>query len=112
MPDAEKPARGGYDNQREAAEWPAKLWHCYRHSGPDEVLSLESPTRTTTWTTIESDGYCRVGPPGREYSGIESGPGFKFIADDFPAGSRLVVSVQVLPPTMAPASPDGTEIND
>lgn len=93
---------GAYDNQRERAEWLKAPYRCYRHTMPDEVLSLESPARSTTWTVVENEhGRRRVGPPGREYGGIESGPGFKFIADDFPSGSRLVVSVQVLPPESA-----------
>lgn len=101
-PGCHETAFGSYDNQRERAEWLKKPYHCYRHTQPDEVLSPESPTRTTTWTVVENEhGRRRIGPPGREYGGIENGPGFKFIADDFPAGSRLVVSVQVLPPLAA-----------
>lgn len=99
-------------------------WRCYRHSAEDEVLSADNPARETalTVTRLRNPSYERQmeeyrrtvakGYPINRYArepeefydrltwegannGIVSGPGFRALAEDFPVGTRLIVSVRV-----------------
>ena len=114
-----------YDSQRDRAEsekcrkdYP---WRCYRHSHEDEVLSAGNPVRETVLTVArprnpryerELEDYQRAverrsmfAREPREFhdfmiwdgasNGLVSGPGFRAIAEDFPEGTRLVVSVRI-----------------
>jgi hypothetical protein len=114
-----------YDSQRERAESERRRlefpWRCYRHSAEEEVLSAENPVRETVLTVAQPrnpryerdlDDYRRAVARGSDFArepsefydflswegasgGIVSGPGFRAIAKDFPAGTRLVVTVRV-----------------
>jgi len=89
-------------------------WKCHRHNKPNEILSADNPETTAVLTLHPSyiDGYRHEDPPrlvgyfwGPEdaekgHSGIESGPGFRAIAKDFPPGTRLIVTARIeLPDT-------------
>ncbi|MEU1800838.1 hypothetical protein [Streptomyces sp. NPDC019937] len=84
-------------------------WKCLRHSKPNEVLSAGNPETTAVLTLHPSyiDGYRHGDPPrllgffwgpeGAEKgsSGVESGPGFRAIAADFPPGTRLIITARI-----------------
>jgi hypothetical protein len=83
-------------------------WRCARHSRADEVLSADDPGRETVLASYETDfGYGGkvhrfFTPEGNTTggSGFIYGPGFRAFADDFPAGTRLIVTARVeLPET-------------
>lgn len=68
-------------------------WRCMRHTRQDETLSLGQLTRTTEIVS-------RQEPHGRYFghSGFVSGPGFKLWAKDFPAGTKLRVTAEIILP--------------
>ncbi len=72
-------------------------WKCTRHTRPSEVLSAENP-RTEHEVVLEQK------PHGKFFgrSGIVSGPGFKAFAEDFPAGTKIIVTAQIVLPEDTP----------
>lgn len=117
-----------YDSMRDRAEGDRRRlehpWRCYRHSAEDEVLSAENRVREAVLTVArlrnpsyerQLDEYRRMvergyrsGREPQEFydrltwagagGGIVSGPGFRALAEDFPEGTRLVVSVRLVLP--------------
>lgn len=85
-----------YESRRSMREstWANSDWTCCRHSKPDEVLSPESLVRVTEHVCSQN---C-----GRNYwngrSGFEHGPGFKAYADDFPVGTVLRITAEIVLP--------------
>lgn len=71
----------------------AKKWRCVRHSQPDEMLSLTNMTRMVEVVSREE-------PHGRYFGnwGFVSGPGFKVFARDFPPGTKLRVTAEIILP--------------
>lgn len=86
------------DTRREEAEvrarYRANPYRCYRHSKPNEVLSAANSELSAVVTAQPREGL-----PGRMFwdggSGLISGPGFRAIADDFPPGTRLIVTARI-----------------
>lgn len=74
-------------------------YRCFRHSKPDEVLSEDNLHRETTYVVGKSAKYPHHNKlyfdGGR---GVVTGPGFKAYASDFPAGTKVIVSVDVILP--------------
>lgn len=76
-----------------------KKWRCVRHSQPDQVLGL-------TNRVIVHEAECRehfyesksIGLFWGGGSGFVHGPGFKAFAKDFPAGTVLRITAEVIPP--------------
>lgn len=115
-----------YDTQRDYADavrrYAKDPWRCSRHTKPEEVLGLDRlrVVATATATRVKFSGYADAlaryqagngwGRPPSEYldglfwtgagmsSGFTFGPGFKAYADDFPAGTKLVITVEVVLP--------------
>jgi hypothetical protein len=85
------------DTRREAADlqnrYSPNKWRCVRHTRADEVLSAERPKRTTEMVLREE-------PHGKYWGsfGFHSGPGFKAFGKDFPAGTILRVTAEVVLP--------------
>lgn len=87
-------------------------WRCTRHTKPDEVLMPSNSLREQVLVSVErfsepwragrrvSIGYFWA-PEGSENggSGFVFGPGFKAYTEDFPPGTRLIVSARVELPT-------------
>ena len=67
---------------------------CTRHMRPEEVLSADAPERLTTF--VVKDGYWHDEDTERRVSTSGFGPGFKAYAEDFPEGTRLIVSAKVI----------------
>lgn len=65
-------------------------WRCTRHAKPSEVLSQGNPT-TRAELTVDQKPY------GRFFGnwGFISGPGFKAFAEDFPPGTKLIVTTEI-----------------
>jgi len=68
-------------------------WRCVRHTQPDDVLSTTNRVRVWEDTSDQR-------PHGRFFSnaGFISGPGFKVFAKDFPPGTRLRVTAEIILP--------------
>lgn len=89
-----------------------KQWRCVRHSQPDEVLALDNQR-------LVRDVACRehfyegnsIGLFWGGGSGFAHGPGFKAFAKDFPAGTILRVTAEIIAPPAESDSlgPQGTE---
>lgn len=97
-------ARFQYDSQRDARSDEARRsrdrWKCTRHTNPETLLGLTNLERITIseakpsprlddktslfWTVGEHVG-----------SGFVHGPGFKAMASDFPAGTKLIVTARI-----------------
>ena len=75
----------------------ARDWLCVRHTRPDEVLSPTNALRSTELV-------CQQESYGRFFGGqgFISGPGFKIYAADFPAGTKLRVTAEVILPPEDP----------
>ncbi|HET7406246.1 MAG TPA: hypothetical protein VFJ21_03805 [Mycobacteriales bacterium] len=94
---------------REQAERP---WKCSRHRNPEQVLTPTNTTRTVVLTAEKSKRFpdltrlfWREDDAADVGSGYTFGPGFKAHADDFPEGSRLVITVTA--EVAADATPGG-----
>lgn len=77
-------------------------YRCTRHSRPDEVLTVDAPKRV-------HEQISRQETTGRYWGnfGFVSGPGFKAWAKDFPPGTILRVTAEVIFP--APSHPQQGE---
>jgi len=75
-------------------------WRCARHSQPQEVLS---PTNRK----IIHEEVSRQEPHGLYWghSGFQYGPGFRAFAKDFPAGTVLRVTAEIIVPPDAEEAP-------
>ena len=86
-----------YANQRERCEGERQhgggKWRCVRHTKPEEVMSVENNRMETVLTVVEFD-YGKFWNGSR---GFVYGDGYKAYAKDFPAGTRLKVTVEFLP---------------
>jgi len=81
------------------------LWRCCRHTRPEIVLSAEKPKRVTEMVLTEKFSDAKYGPVRSiglywDGSGFKHGPGFQAYAGDFPKGTILRVTAEViLPPS-------------
>jgi hypothetical protein len=92
-----------YDRQRDMLDSQRRTkgeWLCSRHISPDEVLSPTNLHRVAEITAGKSDRYPDLpGLTWREQSnGFAHGLGWRAWANDFPAGTRLRVTVEVILP--------------
>ncbi len=72
----------------------ARNWMCTRHSRPDEVLSVERPriVYEIASSRLESGVYWG-------HSGFAHGNGYKAFCKDFPEGTILRVTAEIVLPT-------------
>jgi hypothetical protein len=89
--------RRDLESSFELRNYSAGRWLCDRHRAPHEMLSLDN---AETVVTIE----CEQRPHGRFFGnfGIIHGPGFRAYAEDFPAGTRIIVSAKLVLPEPTP----------
>lgn len=85
-------------------------WACVRHTDAEEVLSAGNRQRTAVLvaTDVGIQGWLFWVPEGqtRGGSGFSFGPGYKAFAQDFPAGTRLIITARVeLPETAGGEAP-------
>lgn len=69
-------------------------WRCVRHTKPEEVVSVENSRRETVLTVVEFE----YGKFWNGTRGVVHGDGYNAYAADFPVGTRLKVTVELLPP--------------
>lgn len=74
-------------------------WRCLRHTYPDEVLNPVSLTREAGLTVMQSK-YRKEFHGDRYPRGFVDGPGFRAFADDFPVGTVLRVTAQIMLPAV------------
>lgn len=85
------------DMARHFKRSPREKHTCIRHSLPDEVLSSTNRVRVNVMTNFETD-HGRFWGNDRPFSGFASGPGFRAFADDFPAGTKIKVTTELIFP--------------
>lgn len=72
-------------------------YRCFRHTRPNEILSTDRLETQVVMISKKSDGCGDV--LFWNGNGFQSGPGFKAWAEDFPEGTRLIVTAKIeLPP--------------
>lgn len=73
-------------------------WRCVRHSRPDEVLDLTNLSRTSEF--ISEEKFYEKTSIGYYWGnfGFVSGPGFKAWSKDFPVGTKLRVTAEIILP--------------
>lgn len=71
-------------------------WKCSRHRNPDRTLNADNTETRAVVVAGKSDGCGDRLFWG--HSGIIHGPGFVAHADDFPEGTRLVVTARIEAP--------------
>lgn len=85
------PTRSDLLSSFEVKNYSDGRWRCARHSKLDEVLSPSNPTTTHELVNEQK-------PYGKFWgsSGFIYGPGFRAFAEDFPAGTKIIVTTQVV----------------
>lgn len=79
-------------------------WKCVRHSQPNEVLSSENIKLVEEMKVIVEPHGLYWGKE-KAFSGFAHGPGFKAFAKDFPPGTVLRVTAEIVLPI--DGSPNG-----
>ena len=82
-----------------------KQWRCVRHTRPDEVLSMQRRVIRTEMASGSEPHGIYWG-----HSGFVSGPGFKAFAKDFPPGTIIAVTAEIIPPHSEPGQEPLDEI--
>lgn len=85
--------------QSEIYQRHGRNWFCMRHTRMDETLSPTNLKRTTE-VVSRQETYGRF----FGHSGFVSGLGFKLFAEDFPAGTTLRVTAEIIPPAVTNGS--------
>ena len=75
-------------------------WRCVRHSQPHEVLSESNPVRISEIVSkrLFTESGADIGLYFGKF-GFMSGLGFKVFAKDFPEGTKLRVTAEIIMPT-------------
>ncbi len=84
------------DNRAEmsaAYRW-KESYLCLRHSNPQKVLGVGNEAIETTLVSIDKS----YGKFWDGTSGFLSGPGFMAYAEDFPPGTKLIITARIEPP--------------
>jgi hypothetical protein len=77
-------------------------WKCIRHSD-DRLLTKEKLTATKTFIADKSSRFPNLdGLYWNDSSGFASGSSWKAFADDFPPGTKIIETVQVILPKDQP----------
>jgi hypothetical protein len=72
-------------------------WKCVRHSRPSEVVALDRPQLVRDLEVVEVEhGKYWKWPVGTLGSGFVSGPGFQAHASDFPPGTVLRITAELV----------------
>lgn len=69
-------------------------WKCARHGRPDDVLSMDNRRRVFEIASDQREHGTYWG-----HSGFVSGPGFMAWSKDFPAGTIIRVTAEIIPPS-------------
>jgi len=85
------------DTKAEELRRRQKPWYCTRHTRPEQVLTPTNTVRERVLEVYELPFGKFWREAGTEESGSDftHGPGFKAFADDFPVGTRLIVTARL-----------------
>lgn len=87
------------DNRRDAVNLADRYsngrWRCVRHTRPEEVLSNQVRAISSEMKVIEEPHGLYWGKD-TAFSGFAHGPGFKAFAEDFPPGTILRVTAEII----------------
>ena len=72
-------------------------WFCVRHSRPNEVLSADN-IKIVDEQTIFVEPYGHFWGKNSSSNGFAHGPGYKAFAEDFPPGTILRVTAEIILP--------------
>ncbi len=94
----------GYRNRKGVIELQEKYgsgkWKCIRHSNPDLMLSVENLKNEKVLTSGKSKKYPNLdGTFWDDGSGFIAGPGFRAYSDDFPSGTKIVITAEIILPS-------------
>lgn len=72
-------------------------WTCVRHSRPNEVLSASNSVvkKVEIIVALQHGKFWAAEDTLKAGSGLQYGPGFKAFADDFPVGTKLIVTARI-----------------
>lgn len=84
---------------------PRGTWKCVRHDRPSDVLSTANAKTVAEYTNF-SEPHGKFWGLERPSNGFMSGPGFRAFAEDFPAGTRVRVTAELILPADRPTSGD------
>lgn len=89
-----------YDTQKECREHYVhrQKYRCARHTNPDNVLSSDNTFRRTVMTAIKRDSGIYWEGDGFGH-GLITGIGHKAFSKDFPEGTQLIITAEVVIPT-------------
>lgn len=92
-----------YDNKKEADRIYQKYgngkWRCTRHSNPEEVLSLTNLKVQKILVAKHSEKYPELKTLFWNHgSGFTYGDDYKAYADDFPEGTKLIITAEIILP--------------
>ena len=73
-------------------------WKCTRHDFPEEVLGLNNLKRVTSLISGKSKKYLDLEGMFWGESGFVYGKGWKAYADDFPEGTKIIITAEVILP--------------
>jgi hypothetical protein len=95
-------ANYGYEtraDEKSGREWQKKHpFRCARHSMPEKVLSLSNLHRETV-LVAQKGARCGDKLFWNGTNGFAHGDGYKAFADDFPEGTKLIVTARIEIPT-------------
>lgn len=98
-----------FDTQRDLNDYIRRYpsWTCVRHTNAEEVLAADNPERTAVLVATDRNiqGWLFWVPEGGvSGSQFSHGPGYKAFANDFPVGTRLIVTARIELPVATEAT--------
>ncbi|MDM9644514.1 hypothetical protein [Rhizobium sp. S163] len=102
FPGCEEIVRYETNNRKHAVDLELRYgngqWRCVRHSQPSSVLSADN-NRIVDEMAVFEETHGLYWGKDKAFSGFAHGPGFKAFAEDFPPGTILRVTAElVFPP--------------
>jgi hypothetical protein len=102
-PGCDEIARYETDNRKHAIELDRRYgngqYRCVRHSQPDSVLSSEN-NKIVDEMTVFKEPHGLYWGKEKAFSGFAHGPGFKAFAEDFPPGTILRITAEIVFPAV------------
>lgn len=107
-PDCQKSTLYEVDDRREYNDLLKRYgngkWRCVEHAQPEKVLSSDNYKTVEELHVIECRGRLYWGKEEAS-SGLSYGPGFRAFAKDFPPGTVLRITAEIVMPSTQPGDP-------
>lgn len=101
-PDCSEFVRYEADNRAHSIELQKRYgsgqWKCIRHTSPNEVIS-EANMKTVEELTVFQEPHGLYWGKEKAWNGFSHGPGFKAFAEDFPVGTVLRITAEIVFPS-------------